>query len=252
MASSSPARLLAACGAAVLGVACSRPRPSVQPEPTASEVTPAPLGSIGNPVRAGGVFGEREFLRRLVCPGGTAPQFERRGSLRAREPHPSDGHMLDDYAVTCSDTAGGQTVHTVIIDMYHPGYRERGTLPPFTVLPELPARTATGCPPRVSADPDSSARYVFNELEVEQPARPLNMPAEPFVIGIPGRYSVSLVVDTLGRPEAGTIRHAFAARMSDTLRARVDSLVQTLQFSPALHHAGCIVRQGTGIVIVAR
>ena len=243
--------LTAICGL-VMGVACAPTRPAVQPEPASPEPPSAPLGSIGNPVRAAGVFGEREFLRRLVCPGGAAPSFMRRGSLRPRDPVLSDGHILDDYAVTCADSVAGPVVHTIVMDMYHAAYRERGALPPFTVLPELPARTAPGCPPRVFADPDSSARYVFNELEVERPTRPLNLPAEPFVIGSAGRYNVSLVVDTLGRPEAGSIRHAVPARLSDSLRSRVDSLAGTLQFSPALHHEGCLVRQGTAVLIVVQ
>lgn len=233
----------------VMGVGCANPRPPVRPEPLAPEPPSAPLGSLGNPVRAAGVFGEREFLRRLVCPGGAAPAFMRRGSLRPRDPAQSDGHILDDYAVTCPDSVAGPVVHTIFMDMYHAAYRERGELPPFTVLPELPARTAPGCPPRLFADPDSSARYVFNELEVEIPSRPLNMPDEPFTIGIPGRYSVSLVVDTLGRPEAESIRYPAAAGMSDTLRARIDSLVKTLRFAPAEHHPGCLVRHGRGVVI---
>jgi hypothetical protein len=85
-------------------------------------ITAYPLGTRENPVRAFQPPGEREYLGRLVCPGGSRPAFRRVGSI-GPGPYTS---VLDDYAVTC-----GEVVHRIIIDMYHPGYVECLAVPGF-------------------------------------------------------------------------------------------------------------------------
>ena len=223
------------------------PEPTPVARPAASASDPAPpmavidstaLGSRANPVQSRGPFGEREYLRRLKCPSGAAPDFDRRGSVGSG----ADGHILDIYDVRCP--AGGPRVG-VFMDMYHGEVRERRAVPGFTVLPELPARLAPGCPPQVGPTPDSSARYVFNYLEVATPARVLNLPMTPIQAGVVGEVGVGFIVDTTGRPEPGSIE---ADRFADEkLRAAAEKAAVDLRFSPAEHHPGCLVRQGTGV-----
>jgi len=241
-----------------LGCTAAGGAPPGAPTPHAEvAATPAtPLGSSQNPVLAGGVFGEREFLMRLRCPNGTAVAFVRIGSFGSRPdstgPRQGDAHMLDGYRITCPDREGGTHESTIYLDMYHAGHRERGPLPPYTVLPELPARTATGCPPRVYDDSVRSAAHVFNYLEVEHPVTVLNPPPTPIMVGVSRVVRVSFVVDTAGRIEMSTLRWDPANRPTDPPAMRVDSLMAGLIFTPALHHAGCRVRQGHGMVLEFR
>jgi hypothetical protein len=97
----------------------------------------------------------------------------------------------------------------------------------------------------VGPTPDSSARYVFNYLEVETPARVLNLPAAPIDAGVSGYASVGFVVDTTGRPEAASVQ------IGDYVDAKIRTAAQAaaleLRFAPAEHHPGCRVRQGTGV-----
>ena len=200
------------------------------------------LGTRSNPVQSRGPFGEREYLSRLRCPDGAAPSFSRNGSVGAGE----DGHILDLYSVICP--SGFRA--SVYMDMYHGDVRERRAVPGFTALAELPARTATGCPPNVGPTPDSSARYVYNYLEVETPVRLLNPPAGPIDAGFRAYVSVSFVVDTTGQVEPATIRipdHVEQAPRSAAVR-----LARDLRFTPAEHHPGCRVRQGTGVSLEFR
>lgn len=131
------------------------------------------------------------------------------------------------------------------MDMYHGDVRERRSVPGFTVLAELPARTATGCPPNVGPTPDSSARYVYNFLEVETPVRLLNPPAGPIDAGVSAYVSASFVVDTTGQVESATI--FIPSHVEQAPRTAAERFVRTLRFTPAVHHAGCRVRQGTGV-----
>jgi hypothetical protein len=197
----------------------------------------APLGDISHPVRVNGPFGEREYLVRLRCADGSAPSFDRQGS------RPNDGvdsHILDHYTVACTSDAPMQ----VFMDMYHDN-RERRPVGRLSILPELPARSAVGCPPQVGPTADSSARYVFNSLEVETPAEPLDLPNGPVKVGVNGYVGVSFVVDTAGRPEPSSIVHDDYEPAA--LKDAATKIVLGLHFRPAQHHAGCRVRQGTGL-----
>jgi hypothetical protein len=131
------------------------------------------------------------------------------------------------------------------MDMYHGEVRERRPVPGFTVLAELPARTAPGCPPQAGPTADSSARYVFNYLEVATPARLLNRPAGPIAAGFDAYVSVGFVVDTLGRVEPGSLQ--IGTFVEARARAAAEPVVLGLRFAPAEHHPGCRVRQGTGL-----
>ena len=91
----------------------------------------APLGSPSNPVKAHMPAGQREYLRRLRCPDGEPPKFERVGSLG---PGPY-GKIIDGYKLECP----GAEPSWVVMDMYHPGYRETAPVPGFSLAPE-PAR----------------------------------------------------------------------------------------------------------------
>jgi len=82
--------------------------------------------------------GEREYLRRLICPAGNHPTFQRTGSIGPRNPvdnlteaeadkalaaslgggelspGATDYHIIDGYEVIC-----GNSKTIVYIDMYH-------------------------------------------------------------------------------------------------------------------------------------
>jgi hypothetical protein len=193
-------------------------------------------------VQSRGPFGEREYLSRLRCPDGAAPSFSRDGSFGSGE----DGHILDRYSVTCPSGFRAR----VFMDMYHGDVRERRPVPGFTALAELSARTAAGCPPNVGPTADSSARYVYNYLEVETPVRLLNPPTEPINAGFTAYVSVSFVVDTAGRVEPATI--TIPEHVEQAPRAAAERLARDLRFMPAEHHAGCRVRQGTGLSLEFR
>lgn len=233
--------MLTLCTVAFTVVACrthqSANAPSGRRVATAAADSLAPLGSRSNPVRTRGPFGEREYLRRLQCGDGAAPAFERSGSVGSG----ADGHILDAYRVRCPR---GSTA-TVYMDMYHGDERERRPVPGFTVLAELPARTAAGCPPQVAPTADSSARYVFNYLEVETPAQLLNRPAGPIAVGFRAFVSVGFVVDTLGRVEPGSL--TMPPFVDARAREAAVPVVLGLRYAPAEHRPGCRVRQGTGL-----
>jgi len=189
------------------------------------------LGSREKPIRARGPRGEREFLVRLRCPDSTAPAFERLGST---EPG-ADGDILDSYVVQCPNKGPS---FVLLMDMYH-DYRETEPVPPFAVLPYLPARLAQGCPPRV-ADPDSSVRYVFTEFEVDSPAVVLQPVPRSIDAPMSGYAYVEFVVDTLGRAELPGLTIQAEPR---EIAALARGILDTLRFRPAIHHAGCLVRQ---------
>lgn len=228
---------------AALGAGCQSLRgsrdSSAGPSREAAYDTLAPLGSRKNPIRATMPFGQQEYLKRLVCPGGGAPDFARRGSVGEG----ADGDILDVYAVSCPN--GGPNV-SVLMDMYH-SHRERRPVEGFTIFPELPARMATGCPPQAGPSPDSSAAYVFNYLEVATPARLLNPPPDSIAVGFSAYPIVGVVVDTTGHPEPGSIQ--MADYIDAKTRAAAERIVTELRFTPAEHHPGCRVREGVGIAL---
>lgn len=86
-----------------------------------------PLGSSRNPVRADAPAGQRAYLARLRCSDGTAPRFQRRGSVGPQV----FGNIIDDYQVDCGTAAPGQV--SVRMDLYHPGYVETRAVPGFTI-----------------------------------------------------------------------------------------------------------------------
>jgi hypothetical protein len=72
-----------------------------------------PLGSERNPVRVSDPGGERAYLGRLRCSDGSAPQFERGGSVGIGP----FGNILDVYGVRCA--TGTPPSSSVYMDMYH-------------------------------------------------------------------------------------------------------------------------------------
>ncbi len=237
-----PIRTVSRLSHAVLGVALllsvsgGVPELHAQQSGSPSDTT-QPLGTFTNPVLARGPSGQAEYIARMRCPGGAAPTVLMRGSTGGG-PH---AHIIDGYQLRCE--ADGAT-HTVHMDMYHgEGDRERRPVLPFSVLAEHPARLAEGCPPRVVADADSSARYVFIWWEVEKPARPINPP--PQIAGpTRGFASFNFIVDTTGLVDPGSVKPAAAP---DSVLQRIGAeLIPTLRFEPAEHRAGCRVRQFSG------
>ena len=171
----------------------------------------------------------------------------------------TDGHIIDGYHVVCDrplherDSADREEpapgVVTIYIDMYHVDYREMAAVPGFTVLPDIPARVATGCPPRVVADRDSAARYVFSDLEVARPvrlSRKFDVDA-PVHVGTEGRVFVEFVVDTLGRPEPGSLNVRYIS--DEALRPHIVGALLRIPLAPAEHHADCKVRQHLAVPI---
>jgi len=94
------------------------------------ELSEFPLGSAQRPVRTQGPSGQREYLGRLVCPGGEAPGFQRRGSI-GESPY---GFPMDVYEVRCK----GQAEQAVYMDLYHPRFVEKETVPGFTLKDQQP------------------------------------------------------------------------------------------------------------------
>ncbi|MEJ2123285.1 MAG: hypothetical protein P8Y67_03015 [Alphaproteobacteria bacterium] len=87
------------------------------------------LGSKKAPVRSEKPGGEHAYLRRLRCPDGKAPSYNRVGSMG----HGGYGNIVDLYSVRCDST--GET-HKIYMDMYHPGYVEKRPVPGFTLAKE--------------------------------------------------------------------------------------------------------------------
>jgi hypothetical protein len=91
-----------------------------------AEAAKHPLGSKENPVRAQDPAGQRAYLKRLRCPSGKAPSFERAGDVGPG----IYGSIVDRYQVECKDGLKAE----VIIDMYHRGYVEKQPVPGFTIV----------------------------------------------------------------------------------------------------------------------
>jgi hypothetical protein len=84
-----------------------------------------PLGTKENPVRAAGPQGQRDYLARLRCPDGRAPQFQRTFSAGIGP----FGRIIDGYAVTC-----GAERRELFLDMYH-DHVENAPVPGYTIEP---------------------------------------------------------------------------------------------------------------------
>jgi hypothetical protein len=100
-------------------------RRTVSPDWASIEVQP--LGSKGNPVRSFLPAGQQAYLRRLQCPDGSTPDFQRQGSVGAG-PYTT---IIDAYEVRCASKSV-----VLYLDMYHPGYIERRAVPEFTIRPD--------------------------------------------------------------------------------------------------------------------
>jgi hypothetical protein len=85
-----------------------------------------PLGSEANPVRAQGVAGERDYMARLRCADGKAPEVLGRG---LGKPSPFGG-VSDIYGLRCSGSSAADS--SVTFDMYHQ-HRETRPVPGFTL-----------------------------------------------------------------------------------------------------------------------
>jgi hypothetical protein len=101
------------------------PRATLSAEQAAA-VAKHPLGSPENPVLAEGPPGQRAYLLTLRCPEGRAPTFDRGGSA-GLSPY---GSIMDVYQVACD----APPMHSVFIDMYHPGHIEKQAVPGFTIV----------------------------------------------------------------------------------------------------------------------
>ncbi len=191
------------------------------------------LGSRSRPIQTDGWQDQHEYIRRLRCPGGGTPFFYSNGSLgpgaRTEDPHP-----LSVFTIECPDVMP----FLLYMDKFHV-VRAMDPIPGFTILPFLPGRAASGCPPQVTADPDSNAAWVFNNSEIEKPAELKGMSFERSGFETM-EWHASFVVDTLGRVELESLRLAkpvTASRYKDIQRWAAG-----LRFTSAEHRPGCKVR----------
>ncbi|WP_427789789.1 hypothetical protein [Brevundimonas diminuta] len=93
---------------------------------TTGAVNASGLGSAAQPVRADMPPGQRAWLDRLRCEDGSAPGYQRLGSIGIG----GDGHVVDAYEVRCAD----QPALVIHMDMYHPGYVEAEAPAPFSLV----------------------------------------------------------------------------------------------------------------------
>ncbi len=88
----------------------------------------SPLGSRLNPVRCFTPGGERRYLDRLRCPGGSAPSYERTGQ-DGIGPY---GTALDAVRLRCEES---RRTWTVFMDMSHRGFVEKRPVPGLFIVP---------------------------------------------------------------------------------------------------------------------
>lgn len=97
-----------------------------------------PLGSETNPIRAKGPDGQRDYLARLRCDDGRAPEFERAGSMGVG-PY---GKIVDLYTLHCRKGP----VRQVTMDMYH-CVEEARAIDGFEIVERvIPIPNFGGCP----------------------------------------------------------------------------------------------------------
>jgi hypothetical protein len=88
-----------------------------------------PLGSLANPVRAGGPEGAQAWLARLRCADGRAPQLG--------PPSPGGvgayGTVVERYFLDCGRAAPGRV--ELLVDLYHEEHPETGAPAGFTIAP---------------------------------------------------------------------------------------------------------------------
>jgi hypothetical protein len=96
------------------------------------------LGSERNPIRAKGPHGQRDYLARLRCKNGRAPEFDRAGSIGIG-PY---GKMLDLYTLHCENGP----VQQVVMDLYH-CIEESRPIEGFEIVERvIPIPNFKGCP----------------------------------------------------------------------------------------------------------
>jgi hypothetical protein len=88
-----------------------------------------PLGTIDNPVRAGGPEGERSYLARLRCADGSIPRVGagRPGGTGAF------GSVVDLFPLDCGAAAPGKAA--LMIDKYDEEHVENQAPPGFAIVP---------------------------------------------------------------------------------------------------------------------
>ena len=91
-------------------------------------IAAAPLGSEGNPIRADMIAGKTAYLKRLRCPNGEPPTYQRL-SIGGPGPYRS---ITDIYEVNCPSSEEPVSVY---MDMYHQGYVEAEAVEGFTINP---------------------------------------------------------------------------------------------------------------------
>lgn len=97
-------------------------------EAAVSAAAEQPLGSRENPVRVSMPLGQHNYLRRLRCSDGQAPQFSRVGSFGPGV----FGSIIDGYRVACG-SGHEPTERIIFMDMYHPGHDETDAPEGFTL-----------------------------------------------------------------------------------------------------------------------
>ena len=188
------------------------------------------LGTKGNPVKCDRPSGQREYIMRLRCPGGDEPEFRRIGSY-GFGPY---GHMLDGYELTCKKD---NLKSFIYMDMYHEGHRETNPVPGFTVLPELPALIAKGCPPRVPGYKPGT--YIFRLMEVKYPPCPKSEIEDAVDIGMKGRVYVEVIIDEHGHVATDKVKFLYSSDL--LLQEHAIQYLSDILFEPAEHHQNCKV-----------
>lgn len=136
-------RLLITSSFLALGANARNPAPAspAPPEAKPAVVVTGKLGGKGNPVRCDGPQGQRDYLSRLRDYSDNPVTFKRAGTLRAG-PY---GNALDAYQVSYPDGYAQE----LYLDMYHPGFVEKGAPAGFKIVPPAPPPQPVVPPPKI-------------------------------------------------------------------------------------------------------
>jgi hypothetical protein len=107
----------------------NRTDPDAELRQQAEAASAFPLGTIDNPVRAGGPEGERFYLARLRCADGSIPHV---GAARPGGGG-AFGSVVDLFAIDCGAAAPGRAV--LLIDKYDEEHVEDRPPPGFAIVP---------------------------------------------------------------------------------------------------------------------
>ena len=88
-----------------------------------------PLGTLANPVRAGGPEGARSYLARLRCADGTSARIGTRSTGETG----TFGSIVERYPLECAAAAPGKA--EILIDIYHMEHIEDRAPPGFSIAP---------------------------------------------------------------------------------------------------------------------